>query len=227
MLQPGTPEHLAELAPRLRLKPFGLYLRAEVDPAFAKPGSVVGLDPGTDLADWEAVDWRDKHGAPVHTTTEPGELGTSVLTTLSAKAQRWMKVRAERIPLAVSVVAIRRAGRAGPAIDARLLDQDEDPDSLRVFYTDESAASLRRFALDIGPRQFGRLAGLSPWAARRLARSGKPTAPMVRRALGGLVTTNFVLPYCACGQPLRRPNAQACSAACRQRAYRERREGRA
>jgi hypothetical protein len=226
-LQAGTPEHLRELGPRLRLKPFGLYVRADKDPAFGAGGSVLGLDPGTDLADWESLGWHDEQGKPVSVTTEPGELGNSVLATLSAKARRWMKAQSPRSRPPVQVVAVRRAGRAGPAIDARALDPDADLDAYRVFYDDESAASLQRLALDVGPGQFARMTGVSPRAARRLARTGKPTRSMVRRALGAIVAAPSGPRTCRCGRALRRENAQACSAACRQRAYRERHKAQA
>ena len=83
-LQAATPEHLPDLAPRLRLKPFGLYVRTDSDPAFENRGSVVGLDPGTDLSDWQRIDCRDERGCTASTTTTPGEAG-HVLITLSER----------------------------------------------------------------------------------------------------------------------------------------------
>jgi hypothetical protein len=220
-LQAATPEHLRDLEPRLRLKPFGLYVRANADPAFDNPGSFVGLDPGTDLSAWWHVDWWDERGQPVSISTSPGEPG-HVVTTLSDKALRWTRPQRKRDPGSILVVWRRRAGRAGPAIDARLLDPEEDPNELRVFYDDESATGLQRLALEVGPKQFASMTELSPWAARRFARTGKPTGSMIRRALKGLGVATAEVRTCSCGQVLQRPNAQACSASCRQRAYRNR-----
>jgi hypothetical protein len=220
-LQAATPEHLRELAPRLSLKPFGLYVRANADPAFDNPGSFVGLDPGTDLSGWTHIDWRDERGRLASITTIPGEPG-HVVTTLSGKALRWTRPQRKQAPAPVLVVWRRRAGRAGPAIDARLLDPEEDPNALRVFYDDESATGLQRLALEVGPKQFASMTELSPWAARRFARTGKPTGSMIRRALKGVGVATVEVRTCRCGRVLQRPNAQACSAPCRQRAYRDR-----
>lgn len=222
-LQAAVPEHLSDLRERLWLKPFGCYVRANSDPAFGVRGSFVALDPGTDVADWPVLDWRDETGRPSHPTTTPGRAG-SVLLTLAARTRRWLKPRPKPAPTAVRVLTVRRAGRAGPDVEAAALDPEADPQALRVFYDDESAAGVQRLAVDLGPRAFARMTGLSPSAAFRLARTGKPTASMVRRALAGLGRADelAVEVSCRCGRPLRRPNAKACSPACKQRAYRER-----
>ncbi|MGA9077452.1 MAG: hypothetical protein WB383_03855 [Acidimicrobiales bacterium] len=220
-LQVSAPSQLAELASRgVMLRPFGRYLRAERDRAFGAGPSPLALDPGTDLADWHTLGWRDA-GRPVAVTTTPGEPAI-VLSTLATKVCRWLRPRRQVPAAPVAVTLVRRAGRAGPVLDAQLVDPDADTSELRVSYEDAALGqSLQRLAGGLGPRAFARLTGISRSGASRLTRTSRPRRATLRRALGGLSASPETR-TCRCGRPLVRPNAKSCSKRCRDAAYRER-----
>lgn len=220
-LQVSAPSQLAELASRgLMLRPFGRYLRAERDRAFGSGQSPVALDPGTDLAEWRTLEWQDA-GSPVAVTTTPGEPDI-VLSTLATKVHRWLRSRCQVPAAPVAVTLVRRAGRAGPVLDAQLVDPDANASELRVNYEDTGfGQSVQRLAGKLGPRAFARLTGLSRSGASRLTRTSRPRGATLRRALGGLSASPETR-TCCCGRPLTRPNAKSCSKRCRDAAYRER-----
>jgi len=216
--QASTPAQLAQLSPRLELRPFGRYVQLERDPAFGHGEAPVALDPGTELAEWKRLSW------PNAVTTVAGQAGI-VVSTLATKSRRWLKPRPQHAAAAVVVRLVRRAGRVGPVLDAQIVDPECDMSGLRVAYNDDSLKeSVRRLASDLGPRRFSRLSGLSPSAAARLAQSRKPSSVAVRRALRGLRVPTIDTRSCSCGRPLFRPNATTCSKRCRDAAYRKRRK---
>ncbi len=83
-VQVSTPETLAAVRRRIDVRPFGLILeghtRREGDPA------PIALDPGTDLSEWQSLDWRDGAAGLAH--IEP-----DALDNLGGKAHGWLRPR--------------------------------------------------------------------------------------------------------------------------------------
>jgi hypothetical protein len=221
-VQAATPETLTAIRRRIGVQPFGLFLEGHT----RRRGDTapVALDPGTDFAEWQSLDWRDGGGGPAHVDSD-------ALDNLGGKAHRWLRPRPldDRSEVVVVPELIRRVGKAGGVIEADLVGPDADTSGVRAVYDEGDAADyLARRSDEIGPQAFARTAGVSRDAAQRL-RDGKPVrAATIRRALRNLRVRTAETPTCPVdGRPVFRAGARYCSPRCKATARKRRQRERA
>ena len=226
----SVPQVLAEVPAALGLHPFGPWIEAEPD-KLVNDRVAIALDPGSDLADWKELRWFDRDGHRVRVCTVARHGMDVVLRTLDDYAYRWTQpATAEDDDLIeIDPRLIRRVGRGGALIDARLADPEARAGDHQVVYSggDPSAVVAER-ARQMGKRAFGRLTALPATVAERAARGQPISADNVERALAALCSEPGVR-RCAlegCEAPVPRPNARFCSKAHADRAYRARRSDR-
>jgi hypothetical protein len=221
-VQATTPETLTTIRQRIGVRPFGLFLEGHT--RRSGDTTTVALDPGTDLAEWQSLDWREGNGAPAHDVAD-------TLDNLGGKAHRWLRPRQldDRSEVVVAPELIRRVGKAGGVIEAEIVGPDVDTSSLRAVYDEGDAADyLARRSDEIGPRAFARTARISRDAAQRL-KDGKPVrAATIRRALRNLRIRTAETPTCPVdGRPVFRAGARYCSPRCQATARKHRQRERA
>jgi hypothetical protein len=222
-LQAATPETLQRVPPALGAHPFSPLVQAQPDRAYA-PGAEapLALDPGTDLAEWRDLDWRVRDGRPSDVPLLP----------LVDFAERWSHPVPpdERAGLVAEPRLIRRVGRGGALIDARLAGSTAPASELQVVYNDGDAA---RFVADeakrLGATVFARRYGVPERTARGITGGRTPSKTTVRRVLRSLRVVTEETRRCAldgCDAPVWRPNGRYCIPAHADRAYRLRRKAR-
>jgi hypothetical protein len=223
--QVASAARLAGLSNRLSLKPFGRYVSGV--PEQRRDFAPVALDPGGDLSDWRKIDWRGAEGEPVETTVDPSKAAERsdrrapvLLANLGGKAIRWLRPRPvdDRSSVVVEPELIRRVGRSGALIEARLTDPYADTSGLRCVYSEGDPVSyLVNQASKLGPRAFARMSGISREAALRLA-NGKPVqAATIRKTLANLrIVTSDTHRCQVCQEPVFRIGALYCSPRCRE-----------
>jgi hypothetical protein len=96
------PEALAHMPPDLGLHPFARVIEAEashIHGAADRPWLVAPV-PGGDLSDWRSYVWHDAHAArAAWISTDPTDIGATIVETLRAKAIDWVRPRnVERPP---------------------------------------------------------------------------------------------------------------------------------
>jgi hypothetical protein len=87
-VQAVTPETLAAIRRRIGVRPFGLFLeghtRREGDAA------PIALDPGTDLSEWQSLDWRNPDGGPAHSDAVAlDNLGSGHVRSTTSSRSSW------------------------------------------------------------------------------------------------------------------------------------------
>ena len=216
-VQAATPETFASIRRRIGVRPFGSYLEGHT----GRSGDTtpVVLDPGTDLSEWQSLDWHNGDGGPAHVDAD-------ALDNLGGKAHRWLRPRPldDQSQVAVIPELIRRVGKAGGVIEAEIVGPDADTSNVRAVYDEGDAAKfLARRSDEIGPQAFARLAGVSRDAAQRL-KDGKPVqAATIRRALRNLRIRTSETHICPVdGRPVFRAGARYCSPKCRAAAKKRR-----
>jgi hypothetical protein len=221
-VQAATHETLTTICRRIGVRPFGLFLEGHT----RRSGDTtpVALDPGTDLAGYQSLEWREGDGAPAHDIAD-------ALDNLGGKAHRWLRPRPLDDTSEVVVVPelIRRVGKAGGIIEAEIVGPDVDTSGVRAVYDEGDAADyLARRSDEIGPRAFARTARISRDAAQRL-KDGKPVrAATIRRALRNLRIRTAETPTCPVdGRPVFRAGARYCSPRCQALAKKRRQRERA
>ncbi len=230
-----TPEMVRLLPAPLEARPGTRYVEASGaiwhGPSLGR--TVVALDPGGALEEWPALSWFDKQtGQRVQVTTEPAGTDTVVIESLAERAALWSRrPRSEPIgEVVIDADLIAYAGRVSGVIDADA-DGLDDLRSRRTIHREARRLSaVNRAASAEGPRGFARRTGLPLRVAERAA-LGKPISVRnVAKALEVLGSHDPSDRRCAldgCEETVRRPNAQYCSKAHRDRAYRLRRKARA
>ena len=163
-------------------------------------------------------------GKPVRATTDPMELGSVILESLSERAIEWS--RAPRsIPIDGVIVdpnLISLKGRVSGVIDAdsdgltdlrRRRPHHEEADGL-AFIHDEIAR--------LGPTAFAEYFGIPVDTAKKLSSGRRPSAATARTVLAALrsVNTTRTCALDGCDAPVGR--AKYCSKAHRDRGYRQR-----
>jgi hypothetical protein len=221
-VQATTPETLTTIRRRIGVRPFGLFLEGHT----RRSGDTtpVALDPGTDLAGYQSLEWREGDGTPAHDVAD-------TLDNLGGKAHRWLRPRPLDDTSEVVVVPelIRRVGKAGGVIEAEIVGPDVDTSGVRAVYDEGDAADyLARRSDEIGPRAFARTARISRDAAQRL-KDGKPVrAATMRQALRNLRIRTAETPTCPVdGRPVFRAGARYCSPRCQATARKHRQRERA
>jgi hypothetical protein len=221
-VQATTPETLTAIRRRIDVRPFGLFLEGHA--RLARGTAPVAVDPGTDLAEWQSLDWRDGSGGPAH-------VDDNALGNLGGKAHRWLRPHPldNRSEVVVVPDLIRRVGKAGGVIEADLVGPAADTSGVRAVYDEGDAAGfVARHAAEIGPRAFARTAVVSKRAAQRL-KDGKPVqAATIRRALRNLRIRTSQTPICPVdGRPVFRVGARYCAPRCKAAAKKRRQRERA
>ena len=190
----------------LRLRPFGHYVQGTSLPPLGVKSAppVAALDPGTDLADWQASAWHRQGCEVVRVTTDEEkryERGWHVLASIEDKADRWMRPRAlaARPVVVTDPRCIRLVGRSGRLLEVRAAGDDETPtEALRADYGDPAAlqAAVVGRARAMGPAAFADAFGVPAGTAKWWA-SGRslPSGPALRR----LVPLLGRVDDCACG----------------------------
>ena len=145
----GSPAALGQLPEHLGAHPFAPIVEARRDRYGMDPDgpTPVALDPGTDLSEWEDVEWRDDHG-PLRVTTRPGRVSPYMvmLHRLADFATDW----AIPVPPKHQGVVdadprlIRRVGRGGALIDAQLADSRARAEDHIVVYDDGDPVAFVR-----------------------------------------------------------------------------------
>lgn len=196
-VQPSTPDALAESSGALRARPFSRLVVARArsfspcivetsdreggDGRLPRP---VALDPGGDLPDWPALEWRDAHtGRTIRVATDPDEaLGPNVagVVRLGEVARVWARPRARPLPetILVDPLLVRRVGRAAGRF------YGATPQFTHGEADDASAlAALARL---IGPSRFADATGLPRRTADRIRAGIRPRATTIAAAGAGL-----------------------------------------
>jgi len=225
----GSPAALARIPAALGAHAFSPLVEARVDRLLA-PGAAtpVALDPADDLAGWAEVRWIDPNGRNVAISTG-ADPGTSVpLARLADVAADWSVPVAPRDPglLTFDRRLVRRVGRGGALIDARLANPDAGAEDHQARYPGGDAAGyVGDLAASMGKHAFARRFSLPLKTAERLARGGRPSPRTLHRVLSALGREGPAPAHCAlegCDLPVVRPNARYCSKSHADRAYRAR-----
>ena len=186
----ASPAELRRVPSVLGAHPFAPLLEAQPDPFIAPHAPTpVALDPGTDLADWASLAWCDQRGILAVTTTKiPSDPSLVRLRTLRDFAADWevAKPSDDPGPVVLDARLIRRVGRPGSLIDARLANANAAVSEHQLVYDEgDPAAFVAEEARRLGPRPFARRTGLALTVAKR-AVAGKPISPRnVEQALRG------------------------------------------
>ncbi|MDA8313065.1 MAG: hypothetical protein M0Z46_21105 [Actinomycetota bacterium] len=229
-LAAGSPDALRDLPADLRVHPFAPLVEGQPDKLYGDPGAPVALDPGTDLADWQRLDWRDGSGDAVRLGVRPGPGVDVVLRVLDEWALRWCAPLPSEPDGLVEVTArlIRRVGRGGALIDALLADPEARAEDHQVTYNPgDPGGFVRDLARRIGPRPVARATGLPLKTCERLALgSTSPDEPTIRTVLDAVASGAVAPTRCAvCGADVWRPGATYCSPSCRETAKARRHRG--
>jgi hypothetical protein len=229
----ASPATLTEVPRALGLHPFGTFIEAEPDKLFGDPGAPVALDPGGDLASWAQLEWFRRDGRSVRVGTAHGPGVDVVLRTLDDYAYVWTRPQADDDAddvIEIDPRLVRRVGRGGALIDAQLADPEARPEDHQAVYSEgDRAGFVTERARAMGKRAFARLTGLPATVAERAALGLPISVANVEQALFEVTGRMGTERRCAldgCEQPVLRPNANYCSKAHADRAYRERRRGR-
>ena len=222
-VQATTPETLTTIRRHIGVRPFGLFLEGHT--RRRRDAAPIALDPGTDLAEWQSLDWRDGSGGPAH-------VDDNALDNLGGKAHRWLRPRPlnDQSEVVIAPELIRRVGKAGGIVEADLVGPDADTSGVRAVYDEGDAAGfVIHHATEIGPQSFSRhysipLDTVESWACGRK----RPSAGSVRRVLRAMRVRTTETPRCPVDdRPVFRAGAQYCSPKCRATASKRRQRERA
>jgi hypothetical protein len=221
--QPSSPAALRQVPEVLGAHPCAPLVEGQPDRAYSPNAAApVALDPGTDLAERESLDFRDREGPS----------SAVALLALVDFAQGWAQPvpRDQVDEITVEPRLIRRVGRGGALIDARLAGSTAPASEHQVVYDEGDPAS---FVVDevkrLGPARFARRYGVPEGTARGIASGRRPRKATVRRVLRALRVVTDETRRCAldgCEEALWRPNGRYCCPAHSDRAYRLRRHAR-
>jgi hypothetical protein len=188
----GSPAALKQLPEGLGAHPFAPIVEARrdrygIDPDGPAP---VALDPGTDLGEWEDIEWRDDHGR-LRVTTRPVRVSPHMvmLQRLADFATNWAIPVPPKQPGVVDADPrlIRRVGRGGALIDAQLADSGARAEDHMVVYDDgDSVAFVRSEVRRLGPLAFGRRYGVALNTTKKIAAGRHPSTATVRQVLSAL-----------------------------------------
>jgi hypothetical protein len=215
------PEALAQLPPDLGLHPFARVVEVEASQIYgpASRPRLVTPDPGGDLSDWQRFPWHDAHTSQAAwLSTDPSDVGATIVETLRAKAIAWVRPRdVERPPgVIVDPLLVRGVGRAGGAFN------DGSP-QLVMSEVDVEGVLVHAMSV-LGSPTVAELTGI-PDSTLRYFRTRRPRRKTVRRAvralelrlgpdaLSHLVDSLDLVRECAlpgCDEPSR-PRSRTCS----------------
>lgn len=224
----GSPDALRDLPADLGVHPFAPMVEGQPDKLYGDPGAPVALDPGTDLADWQRLDWRDGSGDAVRLGVRPGPGVDVVLRVLDEWALGWCSpVPSEPAGLVeVDARLIRRVGRGGALIDAMLADPEARAEDHQVVYDGGDPAGLvGELVQALGRRPFAAAFEVPLRTVHDLGRGAHPDEVTIERVLDGLATGVVAQRRCpGCGEPTWR-QAGYCSPSCRETAKARRHRG--
>jgi hypothetical protein len=224
-----TPDILSSLPPELDAH-FGTpFLEAAPD-CLGGGGSLVAVDPGGDLQDWEGLLWFDRQtGQRVQVTTDSSvhPWDKVLLVSLHSKAATW-GLGAKPRPVdgvLVDPLLVQFKGRVSGMIDA---DADGAPGDTSALRPDYGGADPAGFvvaeARRLGPTEFAKRDGLSLWTAKGITSGGRrPRSATVARVMASLDRADGDGRTCAlddCDEPVSRPDQLYCFRAHRAKAYR-------
>jgi hypothetical protein len=222
-VQATTPETLTAIRRRIDVRPFGLFLEGHA--RLARGTAPVAMDPGTDLTEWQSLDWRDGSGVPAH-------VDDNALGNLGGKAHRWLRPHPldDRSEVVVVPDLIRRVGKAGGVIEADLVGPAADTSGVRAVYDEGDAAGfVARHAAEIGPQSFSRCYDVPLDTAKSLSSGRKrPSDATVRRVLRAMRIRTAETPTCPVdGRPVFAAGKTYCSPRCQATARKRRQRARA
>lgn len=224
----GSPDALSELPKDLGAHPFGALVEGQVDKLHGDPGAPVALDPGTDLSDWQGLDWRNGEGERVRVGVRPGPRVDVVVRVLDEWALGWCSPMApdDMGLVEVDPHLIRRVGRGGALIDALIADPDVRPEDHQVVYDLGNPEGLIADLVQaLGRRPFAATFGIPKTTVLDIAHGARPDEVTIGRVLDGLTAGRVVQRLCAgCGEKTWRPSGY-CSPTCREAAKARRRRG--
>jgi hypothetical protein len=188
-----SPTSLEQLPKALGAHAFAPVIEAHPDGLLAAHAATpMTLDPGTDLAESETLQWLDHHGATKVTTTAGSDVYVVPLQTLREFSEHWAEGVAPKDPGAIHVDArlIRRVGRGGAVIDAQLAGATGDLSEYEVVYDEGDAAGFVLGELArLKPAAFSRRFDIPLDTAKKLSSSGRqPDPATIRAVLTGLQT---------------------------------------
>jgi hypothetical protein len=231
-LQVTRPELLATLPDVLGAHVGTRYVEAM--PGFLGRHAVA-LDPGGDLADWQALVWFDRStGERVAVTTDPEDFDATLVESLTSRAVKYGDP-SRTSPIAsvtVAPLSVRYRGRVSPVLDASEEGVAGDLAAVRVHYDDASGLGpgqreeLIALAGSLGPAGFARRAATTARVAKGIAEGRLPrrsTTARIVAALRDAEAGHERLCGCGCDRPVaRRKGARYVDDAQRKRAARER-----
>jgi hypothetical protein len=223
----GSPAALTDLPACLGAHPFAPLVEGQSDKLFGDEGAPVALDPGTDLANWAGLGWRDSHGAATNVGVRPGRGVT--LRVLDEWALGWCKpVLPEPVGLVeVDAKLIRRVGRGGALIDALLADPEARAEDFQVMYDEgDPAAFVAGLVRAMGRKPFAAAFDVPLRTVHDLARGACPDPVTTALVLDAIASGAVAPSSCAgCGGEVWRPGARFCTSSCRETAKARRRRG--
>ena len=201
--------------------------------------SVVAVDPGGALCDWQALGWVDRaSGEPVKATTDMLKYGSGavILDPLDFRAGDYGAAPkgAAVVSVAVTPLSVVYRGRVSPVLDA-VEDGMPDPARFRVRYEDDHGLgpsqrpALVALARSMPTAAFAELAKVTPRTARLVARDQLPRRSTVerilvelRRGAGAWIVPGERTCGCGCGEALPADRRGYVDAAHRERAKKRR-----
>ena len=225
-VQLATADALASMPAVLGCHAFTWVLEAVVDKELSPAvGTLWTLDPGGNNVQWKSLQWFDSAGREHPVTTRNDDLSAVRLERLADKGWRWSVPVPYEDPGLVDILLVRRVGRGGALIDAQLADPTARAIDHEVVYSEGDASSFVRDEVKrLGPTGFFAHYGVPVDTADKISAGRRPSPATIRRVLAALGTTELsrTCILADCEAPVTRRNQQYCSAAHREKAYRER-----
>ena len=188
--------------------------------------SVVALDPGGDISNWQELSWYDRSsGYQVRVTTDPTDVWAVLLQTLENRANEYVRPPRSS-PLRTVVVdpsLVKFLGRTSGVIDAQLDGVKNLEDIRREFSGADVTKHLFDSLRDEGPAAVARRTGIPASTLSAIARGTSPGAKTLRHYADSLGSSQRIGNLCAreaCPGKILRLNQRYCSRTCANSDYR-------
>jgi hypothetical protein len=219
-----TPEVLRSLPAALGARVGTRYLEAMADQTFGRQaiGSLVALDPGGDLSEWQSLRWLDRRsGREVRVSTATSDIDAVQLTSLADKAAAWSRPPsyAPITQVVVDPLWLDYRGRVSGVIDAYIDGLPGDLSARRAVYVDGAGLGLGQrealvdLARSLSYAEFARRGCTTPRVAAEVVAGVLPrpeVAQRIVRAFRGAEHAERVCALDGCEHPVHRVNRRFC-----------------